>query len=51
MTSRLLQNFKGGRALVVIGRSGRPTAPGYLNKPDGLDLLPGVPATDMGSTR
>jgi AmiR/NasT family two-component response regulator len=23
MTSRLLQNFKGGRALVVIGRSGR----------------------------
>ena len=26
MTSRLLQNFKGGRALVVIGRSGREGA-------------------------
>ena len=26
MTCRLLQNFKGGRALVVIGRSGREGA-------------------------
>jgi outer membrane protein assembly factor BamB len=31
------------------GHLGRPgAAPGYLNKPDGLDLLPGVPGKDPG---
>ena len=40
------------RIVWQYGHLGVPgSAPGYLNKPDGLDLLPGVPATDMGSTR
>jgi hypothetical protein len=40
------------RIVWQYGHLGVPgSAPGYLNKPDGLDLLPGVPATDIGSTR
>ena len=40
------------RIVWQYGHLGVPgSSPGYLNKPDGLDLLPGVPATDRVSTR